>query len=70
MKKYITSVIKSIITLFILTALCNYAYEWNHLEKVFGPKISFGQWMAIIVITQMLFPTKELFSSTTKKDDK
>jgi hypothetical protein len=65
MKNYIARLIKSVILLLISTALCTGLYEWSHLDKVFGPKISFEKWMAIIAIVQLLFPTRELF----KKDD-
>jgi hypothetical protein len=71
MKNYIATGIKSVIMLFILTAICNYLYRWNHLDKVFGPIITFSQWMAIIVVVQTLTPSKELFSIDKKdKDDK
>ena len=71
MKKYIINSIKSIIILCVLTLICTYLYKWNDLDKVFGSKITFSQWMAIIVIAQSILPTKELFSSDkNSKDDK
>ena len=70
MKKYIINGIKSVVTLLLLTAVCHYLYKWNHLDKVFGPTVTYEQWMAIIVIVQTLVPAKELFSSDKKdKDD-
>lgn len=70
MKKYIINGIKSLIILCALTAICTYLYKWNNLDKVFGAKLTFSQWMAIIVITQSIIPTKELFSSDKNdKDD-
>jgi hypothetical protein len=70
MKKYIINSIKSIIILCVLTLICTYIYKWNDLDKVFGSKITFSQWMAILVIAQSILPTKELFSSDkNSKDD-
>lgn len=70
MKKYIINSIKSIIILCVLTLICTYLYKWNDLDKVFGSKITFSQWMAILVIAQSILPTKELFSSDkNSKDD-
>jgi hypothetical protein len=71
MKKSIITLIKSIIILLILAAVCNYLYLWNHLDHIFGSKIRFEQWMAIIVIIRTINPTTELFSINQKdKDDK
>lgn len=67
MKNYIKNGIKSVIILLLLTAVCHYLYLWNHLDKVFGPTVTYEQWMAIIVIVQTIVPTKELFS-VDKKD--
>jgi hypothetical protein len=69
MKKYIINGIKSVITLFVLTAICNYLYKWNHLDNVFGPTITFWQWMAVIIIVQSLIPDKEVFSTAKKDND-
>ncbi len=70
MKNYIKNGILSLTSLLILTAICHYIYEWNHLYKVFGSRITFEQWMAIIVIIHTLVPTKKLFSIDKKdKDD-
>lgn len=70
MKKYIINSIKSLIILCVLTTICTYLYRWNDLDKVFGSKITFGQWMAIIIIIQSIIPTKELFTpDKNNKDD-
>jgi hypothetical protein len=67
MKNYIINGIKSVIVLLLLTAVCHYLYAWNHLDKVFGPKVTYEQWMAILVIVQTMIPTRDLFSPNKKE---
>jgi hypothetical protein len=69
MKKFINSSIKIIITLIIISALCNSLYSWNQLDRIFGPKITYTQWVAIICIVQTIFPSSQLINSNLKKND-
>jgi sorbitol-specific phosphotransferase system component IIBC len=56
MKKAIISIITSVAKLLLLSLVCNLVYEWNHLSKVFGPIISYSQWVGIVVIINALVP--------------
>jgi hypothetical protein len=56
MKKAIISIITAVAKLLLLSLVCNLVYEWNHLSKVFGPIISYSQWVGIVVIINALVP--------------
>ena len=69
MKNFIIHLIKILFSLIISTALCNTLYSWNHLDKVFGPKITFEQWCAIICIIQIFLPSTKLINHKKEKND-
>jgi hypothetical protein len=56
MKKTIIALLLGIAKLLILSLLCNFVYDWNDLSKVFGPVISYSQWVGIVVISNSLVP--------------
>ena len=68
MKKFIIGGIKSILILTIIAVICNYCYIWANLNKLFSTDITFIQWYAISIITNLLIPSKDLFNSTDKND--
>jgi hypothetical protein len=68
MKKAIISIITSVAKLLLLSLVCNLVYEWNHLSKVFGPIISYSQWVGIVVIINALVPNGIVNSKSS--DDK
>ena len=67
MKKAIILIVSTAIKLLILSLLCNLVYDWTNLNKVFGPTISYSQWVGIIVIINSFVPNGITNSS---KDDK
>ena len=68
MKKGIISIITAVVKLLLLSLICNLVYEWNNLSKVFGPIISYAQWVGIIVIINAIVPNGIVNSKST--DDK
>ncbi|CAB4175603.1 hypothetical protein UFOVP1247_239 [uncultured Caudovirales phage] len=68
MKKAIISIITAVAKLLLLSLVCNLVYEWNHLSKVFGPTISYSQWVGIVVIINALVPNGIVNSKSS--DDK
>jgi hypothetical protein len=56
MKKTIIALLLGIAKLLILSLLCNFVYDWNDLSKVFGPVISYSQWVGIVIISNSLVP--------------
>jgi sorbitol-specific phosphotransferase system component IIBC len=56
MKKAIISIVSAAIKLLLLSLICNLVYDWNDLNKVFGPTISYSQWVGIIVIINSITP--------------
>ena len=66
MKELITSALKSMLHLLIIAFLCNLIYDINHLDKIFGAKLTYEKWLAIIAIVQIISPTSNL---TMKKND-
>ena len=68
MKKIIISTISTVIKLLILSLLCNFVYDINELNKVFGPAISYSQWVAIIVIINSIVPNG-ITNPSLKNDD-
>ena len=67
MKKVIISIISTIAKLLILSLLCNIVYDLNNLTNVFGPKISYSQWVGIIVIINAIVPNG--ITNTSKNDE-
>jgi hypothetical protein len=67
MKKAIISIITTVAKLLILALLSNLVYDWNDLAKVFGPAISYSQWVGIIVIINGIVPNG---ITNSIKDDK
>ena len=67
MKKVIISIITTVAKLIILSLLSNLVYDWNDLASVFGPKISYSQWVGIIVIINGIVPNG---ITNSMKDDK
>ena len=68
MKKAFISLITGVSKLLLLSLLCDLVYEWNDLAKVFGPVISYSQWVGIIVIINTLVP-EGLIKSKTQNDE-
>jgi hypothetical protein len=69
MKKLLITSIRTLATLAVIALLCTYVYRWNNLDQIFGAEISFLQWVAIILIANVLFPAKDIFKHEEKKDD-
>jgi hypothetical protein len=67
MKDLITGALKTVLNLLIIAFLCNLIYDINHLNKIFGPTLTYDKWLAIIAILQILLPTSTL--KVTKNDD-
>jgi hypothetical protein len=65
MKKAIISTITAVAKLLLLSLLCDLVYEWNHLSKVFGPIISYSQWVGIVIIINSLVPNGITNSEST-----
>lgn len=55
MKKSIISLILAAAKLLLLSLLCNLIYDWNDLAKVFGPTVSYAQWVGIVAISNLIF---------------
>jgi len=72
MKKAIISIVSAAIKLLLLSLICNLVYDWNDLNKVFGPTISYSQWVGIIVIINSITPNGITPTDITNssKDDK
>jgi sorbitol-specific phosphotransferase system component IIBC len=72
MKKAIISIVSATIKLLLLSLICNLVYDWNDLNKVFGPTISYSQWVGIIVIINSITPNGITPTDITNssKDDK
>ncbi|CAB4175633.1 hypothetical protein UFOVP972_288 [uncultured Caudovirales phage] len=68
MKKSIISLIVGVGKLLLISLICYLVYEWNDLAKVFGPVISYLQWLGIIVIINILMP--DGINSSKKENDK
>lgn len=68
MKTVIISIITAVVKLLLLSLICNLTYEWNDLSKVFGPAISYSQWVGIVVIINAIVPNGIVNSKST--DDK
>lgn len=68
MKKAIISIITAVVKLLLLSLICNLTYEWNDLSKVFGPIISYSQWVGIVVIINAIVPNGIVNTKST--DDK
>jgi hypothetical protein len=56
MKKTIIALLLGAAKLLILSLICNFVYDWNDLSKVFGPVISYSQWVGIVIISNSLVP--------------
>jgi sorbitol-specific phosphotransferase system component IIBC len=56
MKKTIIALLLGSAKLLILSLICNFVYDWNDLSKVFGPVISYSQWVGIVIISNSLVP--------------
>ena len=67
MKKAIISIVTTVAKLLLLALLSNLTYDWNDLAKVFGPTISYTQWLGIIVIINAIVPNG---ITNSIKDDK
>lgn len=68
MKKAFISLIIAVAKLLLLSLLCDLVYEWNDLAKVFGPVISYSQWVGIVVIINALVP-EGIVKSKTQNDE-
>ena len=68
MKKAIISIITQVIKLLLLSLICDLVYEWNDLSKVFGPAISYSQWVGIVVFINAIVPNGIVNPKST--DDK
>jgi hypothetical protein len=68
MKKAIISIITAVAKLLLLSLICNFVYSTNELNKVFGPNISYSQWVAIIVIINSIVPNG-ITNSSLKNDN-
>lgn len=68
MKKAIILVITAVVKLLLLSLICSLTYEWNDLSKVFGPVISYSQWVGIVVIINAIVPSGIVNTKST--DDK
>lgn len=65
MKKAIISIITAVAKLLLLSLICDLTYEWNDLSKVFGPVISYSQWVGIVVIINAIVPNGIVNSNPT-----
>jgi hypothetical protein len=63
MKKSIILILSSAAKILLLSLICNLIYDWNNLAKVFGPAISYSQWVGIMAITNCIIPTHTLNQS-------
>lgn len=68
MKKSIISLISAAAKLLLLSLLCNIIYDWNDLAKVFGPAISYPQWIGIVAIINLLFLDNAVKPKTTNDE--
>ena len=61
-------ILATAIYLTLAAALCLLVYNILNLDAAFGISLNFGHWLAIVIITQILFiNNKSMF--TNKKDD-
>jgi sorbitol-specific phosphotransferase system component IIBC len=68
MKTAIISLISAVAKLLLLSLICDLTYEWNDLSKVFGPLISYSQWVGIVVIINAIVPNG-IVNSKSKNDE-
>ncbi len=68
MKTAIISLISAVAKLLLLSLICDLTYEWNDLSKVFGPVISYSQWVGIVVIINAIVPNG-IVNSKSKNDE-
>jgi len=68
MKTAIIAIITGVLKLLLLSLICDLTYEWNDLSKVFGPAISYSQWVAIVVIINAIVPNG-IINSKSKNDE-
>ena len=68
MKTAVVSIVTSVAKLLLLSLICYLVYEWNNLSKVFGPAISYSQWVGIIVIINAAVPNS-ITNSKPKNDE-
>lgn len=68
MKAAIIAIITGAVKLLLLSLVCDLIYEWNDLSKVFGPPISYSQWVGIVVIINAIVPNG-IVNSNSKNDE-
>ena len=69
MKNNIKLIITTIVILIIVSTICNLTYDWTGLDDLFGVKINIIQWCGLALITNLLFPAKNLLNKENKKND-